>query len=322
MGYYLNYTQGKDWVHKEFKRGLDPNYPDHESWNYPTWENLAKFPGGRNDPEILAIEQEVSEDEFAQEYAALFSAFSKGVFKEFTLDSHVRQHTYNPDWPNYQFWDFGFVGATVCLDVQVSPDDRIYVWREYYKSGITIENVIEELKHRNDPDGYKVINSFGDVASPACIETICEKWAPCEGDKAAKDDWQQGIFNVKRFLKQRSDGLPGFIVDPACQFTIEEFETYQSASENRYGVIQKEKAVKRNDHAMDAIRYGIMHLFFLGPQESISEVVEINKHLTIAASESHVVFSDGNYIIDRSPYVEEFDEDDYTLFGNIMEEVF
>ena len=89
--------QGKDWVHKEYKRGLDPDSLAYESWNYPSWENLASFPLGRNDPEILSLEETLSEDEFDQEIAALFSAFSKGVYKEFSIDTHVKVHKYNPD---------------------------------------------------------------------------------------------------------------------------------------------------------------------------------------------------------------------------------
>ena len=299
--------QGKDWVYREYKRGQDPKYPNHDSWNYPTWENLASFPLGRQDPEILDMEETLSEDEFAQEVAALFSAFSKGVYGEFTINQHVRSHTYNPNWPNYQFWDFGFTGATVCLDVQVDPWDRVYIWREHYVTGVTLLETLEILKHRTNPEGYSINNSFGDSADPDAIETICQRWAPCEGDKEAKDDWKQGVFNVKRFLKMRSDGLPGLLVDPSCTYTIEEFEEYKSASENRYGVIQKEKPLKKNDHCMDCIRYGINHLFFLGPQTTIGEILDMNEFRSKKKK--------------STAYSENYNDEEYAddeLFGDIM----
>ena len=140
------------------------------------------------------------------------------------------------------------------------------------------------------------------------LKTICQLWALCVGDKEAKDDWKQGVFNVKRFLKERKDGRVGMYVSPYCPMTIEEFENYKSASENRYGVIQKEKGIKKDDHCMDAIRYGINHLFFLGVQDSIGEVLDLNEFRRKKEATT--------YEEEFNDYEDEFEDGD--LFGDIM----
>ena len=266
--------EGRNWVHDIYKKGKDPAYPHYESWTYPSWENTTKFPLGRDDPEILDMEDVMSEEEFRQEIGASFNSFVHGIFPEFSEDIHVRTLEFNPNWPNYQFWDFGFVGATVCLDVQVDPFDRVYVWREYYETGQTLNDTIRALKDRDNPEGYHIANSFGDAGDPDAIETICQEWAPCIGDGKAKDDWKQGIFHMKRFLKVRKDNLPGILFDPRCYDTLKEIPNYRSGSKNTKGIIVTEKPVKKDDHAVDAIRYGLNHLFVLGATSHLEDVMD------------------------------------------------
>jgi phage terminase large subunit len=48
----------------------------------------------------------------------------------------------------------------------------------------------------------------------------------------------------------QGDNRPRLTVDPSCVETINEFESYVWKPE-------KDEPVKENDHAMDALRYGI-----------------------------------------------------------------
>ena len=50
---------------------------------------------------------------------------------------------------------------------------------------------------------------------------------------------------------------PGLTVAPRCENLIREKQAY-AWKEDRNGV--KDQPVKRDDHAMDAERYGVMHL--------------------------------------------------------------
>jgi phage terminase large subunit len=62
-----------------------------------------------------------------------------------------------------------------------------------------------------------------------------------------------GIAAVQERLKVQADGLPRLTVDPSCLNTINEFESYVWKPE-------RDEPVKENDHALDALRYGVIAL--------------------------------------------------------------
>ena len=72
------------------------------------------------------------------------------------------------------------------------------------------------------------------------------------------NDVKVGLTEVTSLLAgSLPDGSPLFTVDPSCVATITEFESYQYP-ENRQ--LNSDAPVKANDHAMDALRYAVMHL--------------------------------------------------------------
>lgn len=62
----------------------------------------------------------------------------------------------------------------------------------------------------------------------------------------------QGIMDVQKELDVRIQGVPALTVDPGCSSTIKEFETYEWRPD-------RDEPVKKWDHAMDGIRYGIKY---------------------------------------------------------------
>ena len=275
--------EGYNWLYYLYLEALKPENADIEAWRIPSWENYIVYPGGREDPEIKLMERTMPDDRFRQEIGAEFTTFVGKIYPEFDPTVHIRAHEYNPDWPNYQFWDFGFVNALCCLDVQVSPFDEVFVWREFYENGVRLEDALQSYKYMSHPEGYRVDYAFGDAADPEAITTINKMWSPCIGLMEAKKNWRQGVEVVKRFLSSRESGdreddsLPsvGLYVDSACEETIKEFMIYQMASTNSKND-PVERPTKKNDHAMDALRYGLMHLFELGAVHHLDEVAEAN----------------------------------------------
>jgi len=68
-----------------------------------------------------------------------------------------------------------------------------------------------------------------------------------------------GIDRVNEALQLRPNGKPRFYVCRSCQNLIREFYEYRYP-DNRDGKPTKEEPLKVNDHAMDALRYLIMHI--------------------------------------------------------------
>lgn len=282
--------EGMNWVYDLWQMGRNPEYAGlYESWNFPSWDNRVVFPGGRHDPEILLLEATMSVEEFLQEIAAQFTSFRGRIYHEFEEKTHVQEVKFNPAWPNYGTFDFGWRDPLTFIEFQVTPWDEIRVWREHYVRMQTLEWHLNELKRRPQPEGYRLDLTFGDPADPEAIQVINEKFAPCVGDPLCKTNWRQGVDLVKSFLKLRDTGLfdqyerpiekPGFIVDHSCKNTIREFNNYRTRDTDLS--IRENTAAgaaqKQDDHAMDPIRYALVHLFILGATSHLSDTVDIHE---------------------------------------------
>jgi phage terminase large subunit len=204
------------------------------------------------------------------------------IYTEWADEVHIiDRYQYIPEWPNYLFFDYGFENPFVALDVQISPSDKLYVWREYYESGKIDSDHAEIMNARPQPEGYKIICGFGDSADPKATETMSRLVCPTYSDPEAKKDWLTGIKKVKDFLAVQLNDLgqqeTHLYVDRVCENTIFEFQNYRTkqislkADENK-----KEEPKKKNDHSMDAMRYGIMHLFELGARYHLADVMSFN----------------------------------------------
>ena len=288
---FVTTPEGFNWLYDEWMHGQDPSFIDYDSWKFPSWMNTVIFPGGEQDPEIQLLRRTMSPSAFTQEIGADFGSFVGKIYGDWDVSKHVKPHTYRPDWPNYIAFDFGFTNPTAAIEFQVSPRDEIFIWREYYKSFTRLETVLSDLKSREQPPGYHINLTFGDAADPEAIESINEHFAPCVGDPNAKTNWRDGIDLVNSFL-MRDDGedefggplqsVPALFVDPTCLNTISEFNNYRADPKSN-GTNTAESARKQDDHAMDAIRYGLVHIYKLGAVYSLSDAIEIKSTSTVPA---------------------------------------
>ena len=277
--------EGQNWVYSMWQYGQNPDIPEYDSWRFPSWKNTAVYPGGRQDSEILLLERTTPHDWFMQEIAADFTAFVGKIYSEWQEENHVKKIEYNPAWPNYIAFDWGYVNPLAAIEFQVSPDDTIHVWREHYVAYKTLDEHFEAMRGREQPEGYRIDMTYGDAADPEAVQRVNQKFAPCIADSAAKENWREGVDVVKGFLKDRPTGdfddygaeimRPGFYVDHSCVNTIREFGSYKgkSSTAGRQPTDPQDKAVKKDDHAMDAIRYALMHLYSLGSAYHLDSVM-------------------------------------------------
>jgi hypothetical protein len=281
--------EGQNWLYGMWQLGNNPDFEDFESWRMPSWENTMVYPGGRQDPEIILLERTTSKEWFEQEIGASFTAFVGKIYSEWDEETHVKKIEYNPAWPNYIAWDWGYVNPLAAIEFQVSPNDDIYIWREHYRSYLSLDEHFEIMRARRQPDGYRITNSFGDSADPEATYRVNERFCPCISLPEAKENWRDGVDEVKKFLKlqhtgdNQEDGLPimepKLWVDHSCTNTIREFGSYKGKGQTygRNPSDPQDKPQKIDDHAMDAIRYAIMHIFRFGATYSLEDVMDINK---------------------------------------------
>jgi len=280
--------EGFNWLYDLWQNGPNPEEPFYESWTFPSWANTAVYPGGRNDPEILDLERNTVTEWFMQEIGAEFSAFVGKIYGEFRELIHVKPTPYDPSLPNYIAFDWGWANPMAAVEFQIAADDTVRVWRIHYKKNMTVRDFVNEMKARPQPPGYKITLCFGDHARPDAAVEVTQLMAPCITDPDAKSNWNQGVDLFKSFLKVEDieefdeDGTPHcigyethFQIDPTCKDFIKEINNYKSKAPVK-GNNVPEMGQNQADHCMDAIRYGLMHVFVLGTQHHLSEVADVN----------------------------------------------
>jgi len=241
--------EGYNWLHGLWQLGRDPSEPDFESWQFPSWTNPYVYPDGREDSEIKLVERTTAHEWFLQEYGADFSAFVGKIYGEFTEATHVTEVKFNPEWPSYVGYDPGYTNPWAWVFFQIDPQDNVYVWKEHYKPYLQLAEHIAILRNMSKPEGYHLDMAFGDAADPEACASINTNFVAAYAEPEAKKNWREGVDLVKSYLKLQDVYSPGGGL-----------------------VVVREQAKKHDDHALDALRYGLMHIFKLGCNSRLSDL--------------------------------------------------
>lgn len=275
--------EGYNWLYDLWMLGKDDEFPEYESWRFPSWDNDSLYPGGYDDSEIILLRKTMSKEAFEQEIGADFGSFVGKIYPEWDVNTHVGNYKFNPAWPNYIAFDWGYTNPLAAVEFQVSPNDEIFIWREHYKSYTRVEEHCRILKEREQPDNYHINMCFGDSADPEATDTVSLNLAPCISSPEAKTNWRSGIDRVRGFLEREIDEDefggpiygPALHVDFSCTNVIREFNNYK-APKSMNGKNAQEIGMKQDDHTLDAIRYGLVHIFDLGATYHLSDVINLN----------------------------------------------
>lgn len=263
--------QGFNWYHGLWTLGQLTDLTNYKSWRFPTWTNSVRFPGGWENEEIQRIRRIVSEIWFNQEYGAMFTATTGAIYPEWDESVHVSPHIFNPNWPNFLAFDYGFANPFICLDVQIGPSDDVHVWREYCRSYIATMEHGEYLKNRENPESYRVDGLWGDPrgADEAATLALTYKYV-----NSFDVPWKKGVEEIKRMLKSRQISF-----DPSCVNTIRSVSQLhvKPLSRNAIQTIQEQNGDgniqhKVDDHEADALRYFIGPYFVAGAGSHVADV--------------------------------------------------
>jgi len=228
--------RGRNWYFELTEAAKET--PDWAVFHNPSWTNPVVYPGGRTDPELLAVELSTPASEFRQEYGAEFVTHSGLVYDEFDPDIHVQSFDLLPDIPVNGWVDMGFHDPFVCLVSQVDLEGCVYIHDEYYFARKTPSEHaarLEEWFNRpggvhakpeilycdpRSPDGIKDLKIFGWEA----------KAAPALDRFRSRGDNPIiiGVKAVKRLLQvDPLLGRPQLLIHPRCKETIKEFGLYE-----------------------------------------------------------------------------------------------
>lgn len=257
--------EGKNWYYNLYMRGQSKLLKDQQWWSQrrPSWTNDILFPDGKHDPEIEEMRADMSDEMFKQEVECEFTDFVGRVFKDFTEETHVGLHDYDPRWPVYVATDKGWRAPSVVLFVQVDVFQNVWVCGEYYKSDRTAQEIAEDIK--DDPRLRAMAAAarmvYPDPASPEWIAELADEfnWSIQGGTGG---DLDPRLNLIRRWLRPQplelEDGhpekKPKLMFDQRCTNTIRDFNDYRyPETRNEQVETPSEKPLKKDDHAPEAL---------------------------------------------------------------------
>lgn len=185
-----------------------------------------------------------------------------------------------PDWRIYRAIDFGLRNPFVCQWWAESPDGKLVMFREIYKTGEIIEDHAGRIKGLT-PDGRQIEMTVADHDAEQ-VETLRRHGIESQ---SAKKDVEAGIQSVKARLANQDDGKPAlyFLMGarahkPDTQLVLDD-KPLKTVDEI-YGYTWKDDAEeepeKADDHGLDAMRY-LVHTRDGGPILTTEEMEEWNE---------------------------------------------
>lgn len=245
-----------------YQRGQSSRFASWQSWKRPSWTNNIVFPGGRQDPEILEAEADLTTDEFDRQYGAEFTDKTGLVMKEFEEDIHVGDFDYEPSWALYMAIDYGFTNPFVVLWIQVGPHgDEIRVIREQRWQRLDTVEVAEDIQATVPGLVRACVRMYPDPAEPDDTRTL-ERMLRIPANKNTGGEIKTRLALIRRALKERNthlpaghaDRIPTLRIDRSCQTLIWEMREGYKWPEHRSEIkSDSENPMDKDNHGVEAL---------------------------------------------------------------------
>ena len=190
-----------------------------------------------------------------------WSAFENSAFPEFDITTHVVQPFDIPrNWLRFRTCDWGYSSAACVLWIAVDYDNNFWVYREHYTQRVTADVFARQVmeKEHNEYVRYGILDSStwarrGD-AGPSIAETMIRegcKWRPSDRSPRSR---VAGKLELHRLLTKDLDtGQPKLKVFSNCTNLVRTMPMLPVDKNNPEDV-----DTHAEDHAYDALRYGVM----------------------------------------------------------------
>ena len=214
------------------------------------------------DPEeVKAMNDSMSEDLLETRRFGRFADGSGLVYPEFEERAHVIDPFPVPEeWYDNISIDPGLNNPLAAEWFAVDYDGNVYVIAEHFEAGRDIKYHSDRIKEICDGIGWHrgrfgavgaIIDSAANQRTLSSIKSVSELFGEfgIAVDPKVNKDLFSGIQRVKYYLKGQN-GKPKLDIFRNCVNLIREFKTYRWAD--------GDVPVKKDDHALDALRYYLM----------------------------------------------------------------
>ena len=246
--------EGHDWI---WKRWIMQPDQDHFIVNAASTAN-THLPAGYVDGLIKQYPEE-----WVKRYVyGSFDTFEGLVFKEFQdKEPYVIHSCKIPDhWYRFVGIDHGYRNPTAVLWGAVSDDGTVIIYDEFYETNHLVSEIATVLKTKakeNKPKLYLIDPSCRNRNGQTGKSVIDEFAAHKVFVQPANNDVRAGINRVQELI--RANKLRIFT---RCTNLRTELQTYRWKDLKPSAVTDApEKPLKKQDHAVDALRYMTMYLF-------------------------------------------------------------
>jgi phage terminase large subunit-like protein len=227
--------------------------------------------------EIAELEASMTEDEREARQYGRFVAMSGLVYKEFREDIHVIDPFDVPvEWYDNISIDPGLDAPLSCHWYACDGDGNVYVIAEHYQAGQSVEWHSKRIKEISASMNWPkraggmlsaLIDSAASAKTLAAEKSVVDLFRDHQivcNTNVDKSVWP-GIQRVKQYLMLREHynkkvwpkGKPKLFIFRNCTMIIKEIKAYRWKVATASNA-NPDEPIKRNDHAMDELRYYIM----------------------------------------------------------------
>lgn len=268
---YVTGNPHPGWVKKRYKLDTSGQYHLFEA---PTSANKSNLPEG-----YIEANAATAPEEWKRRFLEGSWDIMEGqVYKDFDEEVNVIQPFAVPHhWPRIFCLDHGFTNPTAVYCLAINEEGTIFVTKEYYEAGKLVSDNAAGIKEtmKGEPwegtDGTLMIWGDPSTAGKNAIDGKSVQQAYMEHGvyiRPANNNVAAGILKVQEYLKpvqfrkhpfKNTSPAPNLYIFNTCKALIDEFKLYEwektPPGKEREA---PEKPKKYKDHALDAVRYGIM----------------------------------------------------------------
>ncbi len=268
--------EGKNHFYDKYMRGQNPDQTEWASWKMPSWTNNIIFPGGRNDPEILDMKNDMTAERFNQEVGADFTEFVGRVFPSFEEEVHVKKLTFDHKYKTFIATDYGFTNPFVCLVIQVDVWDNVYVLGEYRVTNTDIKDISKDLPMWRNGLALQATELYPDPEDPGASSVLSNALkVVTKGNTGGELRWRLEL--IRQQLKvgpehaPEHEQAPKLFIDFSCRELIREMQDYRypETKEEIENKERPENPMKKDDHGPEALGR-FMRGYFGGPTQVVA----------------------------------------------------
>lgn len=284
-------VEGMTWTHDDLYEKANPAHEGYDPDIFVVEVDMSENPH-LNSGEIAVLLAGLDDDERAAREHGQYVQRGGLIYPNFHESIHVvdpmEARQFNTEnWLHFSMMDHGFTNATVWLWAAIDRDARMVVYDEYYKTKEIVSVHAAEVHTRNSQHGIPPTYSVGDPSirnvDPITGTSVQIAYIECDIPIVlGNNDFAAGSNAVR--TKFGNDEIPTTLyIARNCPHTIYEVKRYRNALwPNRKMDRQKNKKEephKKDDHCMDALRYGVasrpMVEDFSVPEDSVSGRIKI-----------------------------------------------